>query len=73
MLANLKRKNFSSTIPLSDALNFLILALKDSVAAQDILVLTLKGVCIDMVIIVKRTAGHRGCVHTSLLKKPRNS
>ena len=39
MLANLKRKNFSSTIPLSAALKFFILALKDSAAAFDDLLL----------------------------------
>ena len=39
-------------------------------AAQYLLVLFLKKMAIDMIKVLKHTAGHRGCLHTSLLKKP---
>ena len=40
-------------------------------SAKDLLVLLFKGVSVDMIEILKRTAGHWGCLHTFLLKKPR--
>ena len=40
-------------------------------AAQRFLVLFLKCMRVYVIECLKRTAGHRGCLHTSLLKKPR--
>ena len=39
--------------------------------AQYLLVLPLKGMSVYMIVFLKRTAGHWGCLHTSLLKKLR--
>lgn len=41
-----------------------------TIVTQDLLVLFLKSMCVYVVEILKRTAGHWGCLHTSLLKKP---
>ena len=40
-------------------------------AAEVVLVLFFKGIGINMVVLLKRTAGRWGCLHTYLLKKPR--
>ena len=41
-----------------------------TIATQNLLVLFLERMCVNVVEILKRTAGHWGFPHTSVLKKP---